>query len=63
MAVYKSDGSTVFRKGDPGVPDIAAEKKRRRNGRVSSRGDASGRVAVRGRDGRVGRILRRVRRG
>lgn len=63
MAVYKSDGSTVFRKGDPGVPDIAAEKKRRRNGRVSFGGDASGRVAVRGRDGRVGRILRRVRRG
>lgn len=63
MAVYKSDGSTVFRKGDPGVPDIAAEKKRGRNGRTSSRSAMSGRyVSPRSRRGIRG-ILRRGRRG
>lgn len=57
VTVYKSDGSTVFRKGDPGVPDIAAEKKRR-NGRASSRSAVSGRFYSRRARTKIGRSRR-----
>lgn len=62
MAAFKSEGYTVFRDGDPGVPDIAAEKKRGRTSAGASRGAASGRyVSKRPRAG-ISRILRRKRR-
>ena len=62
MTRFKSEGSTVFREGDPGVPDIAAEKRRGGTSAGISRSAVSGRyVSKRPRAG-ISRVLRRKRR-
>lgn len=62
MAAFKSEGYTVFRDGDPGVPDIAAEKKRGRSSGTSSRSAMSGRFVSHHARAKIGRVLRRKRR-
>lgn len=54
MATFKSTGHTVFREGDPAIPDISGEKKGRR---PVARGASSGRYAARG-GGRRGALKR-----
>lgn len=62
MSAFKSEGYTVFRDGDPGVPDIAAEKR----GRHASAGNSGGAVGARfvrkRARGKTSRVLRRKRR-
>ena len=52
MATFKSTGHTVFREGDPAIPDISGEKKGRA-GIAADRGAAKSRrlrrVTTRGR--------------
>lgn len=66
MATFKSTGHTVFREGDPAIPDISGEKKGRR---PAARGASSRRPEARGagtdgtarsRSSITGRFVRRI---
>lgn len=58
VPVFRSDGSTVFRRGDPGVPDLAAEQRRSRGGSGADACLARGPSVNPGLKARIRRLLK-----
>ncbi len=61
MATFESTGHTVFREGDPAIPDIEAEKNGRRSGAlVASRRGSRRLKRVRLRGAKTGRFVSKL---